>query len=64
MDKIEWIDVGEETLIVNNVVDLPNMKSDEKITFSVRRDGESFSLRVTEQEDGMDCIFPFKKIEG
>jgi hypothetical protein len=60
-DKIEWVDVGEETPIVNNVVVIKFNNTGHKLPLAVIRDGEIFSLRSTK---GIDCIFPFKKIEG
>lgn len=57
-DKIEWLDLAQETPIVNGTVTLTGI-GDESIDLQVVKDGDSLAFGYRDKK--IECRMPFKK---
>jgi len=57
-DKIEWLDLAQETPIVNGTVTLTGI-GDESIDLQVVKDGDSLAFGYRDKK--LECRMPFKK---
>ncbi len=59
-DKIDWLDLGQETPILNGAVTLTGI-DEQSITLQVIKDGDSLAFGYKNKKT--ECQMPFKKSE-
>ena len=60
-NQIEWVDLGQTTLIKNNITSITGIGG-ESMSFNVLREGESLYLGIKDED--LECKMPFMRVHS